>query len=146
MIYINIQKLLDELIHLHMRKSQIKMPSKAEKIIKKSTVLFLGTVGVFLIQVLWLCSVETYYTPEIIWIFCSCEMVLLTLTLFPGLKNKRTRGFLAAITLIELILFLLDDPIQTSEVLFILIFLIRIYTLIQLFKTITSKFYLANSN
>jgi len=126
-----------------MRKSQIKMPTKAEKIQKNSTQLLLGTVGVFIIQAVWLSSIKTNYSANEILIFCICEIALLILTFFPGLKKKHTRVFLLLAILVQSILFFLDKPIESSEVLFLLIFPIRFYILILLFNTASNKFYMA---
>jgi len=126
-----------------MRKRQNKMPTKAEKISKNSTLILLGTVSIFFIQAIWLSSIKTDYSVNEILIFCICEMSLLILTFFPGLKNKQTRFFLLLVILVQSILFFLDKPIESSEVLFLIIFPIRFYVLILLFNTASNKFYSA---
>ena len=128
-----------------MRKSQIKMPTKAEILIKKSTALLYLSFVVAAIQAVRFGFRESDFLIEIIATFIFLELALLILTLIPGLKNKLTRIFLLVLILIELILFFLDQPIELNELLLVLILLIRIYVLILLFNTTASKFYAARN-
>ena len=124
-----------------MRKSQIKMPTRAELQIKNSTILLLVSFGAAVVQAFWLASSTTVYPIVISSIFCFCEVVLVIVTLYPGLKNKQTRMFLTLITAMEIILFFLHKPIAINESLLILVFLIRIYVLVGLYRKDANKFY-----
>ena len=130
-----------ELIHLHMRKSQIKMPTRAELLIKNSTILLLVSFGAAVVQAFWLGASTTVYPIAISSTFCFCEVALLILTLYPSLKNKQTRLFLTLLTTVEIVLFFLHKPIAINESLLMLIFLIRIYVLVGLYRKDANKFY-----
>lgn len=124
-----------------MRKSQIKMPTRAEQLIKNSTILLLVSFVAAVVQAFWLAASTTVYPIVVSSIFCFCEVTLVILTLYPSLKNKQTRLFLTLITVVEIILFFLDKPIAINESLLMLVFLIRIYVLVGIYRKDANKFY-----
>ena len=73
------------------------------------------------------------------------EALIIMLVMVPGFKNRWARVIIAVLTVCEMVLFIQDRPVSPDELLMIVIFALRVYVVVGLFRKPMSQYYRTGS-